>query len=53
MITLGEQLNAEFDAWFKRLQSLTSEQLIPEEWTGRWYDGYAPAEALQDGPDED
>ena len=51
--TLGEALNAEFTAWFEALQSLTAQPLDPEEWTGRWYDGYTPAQALEDGPESD
>ena len=49
---LGEKLNAEFEAWFKKLQALTDRALVPEEWTGRWYDGYAPADALAEGPED-
>lgn len=44
-------LNAQFDAWFGRLQSLTSRALDPEEWTGRWFDGWTPEEALAEGPE--
>jgi hypothetical protein len=51
--TLGEQIGAEYDAWFKQLQALTDAALDPKDWTGRWYDGYTPAEALADGPDKD
>lgn len=53
MTTVGEALNAQFDAWFKELQALTPEVLVPEDWTGRWYDGYSPAKALEVGPEED
>lgn len=51
--TLGEKLQAEYDAWFVQLQALSKDPLRPEDWTGRWYDGYTPAEALEDGPDSD
>lgn len=51
--TLGARVNAQYEAWFKQLQALTSEVLDIEDWTGRWYDGYTPSEALEDGPDED
>jgi hypothetical protein len=51
--TIGETLNAEFEVWFAKLQALTERVLIPEEWTGRWYDHYTPEKALEDGPDED
>ncbi len=44
-------LHADFDAWFKCLQALTSEPLYPPDWTERWFDGYTPEEALEDGPD--
>lgn len=53
MATMAENLQVEYDAWFKRLQALTDRALDPGDWTGRWYDGYTPAEALEDGPDED
>ena len=53
MASLGETLQTEYDEWFKKLQALTSRALDPKDWTGRWYDGYSPAEALEDGPDED
>ena len=52
-MTLGETLQAQYDAWFGKLQALTDRALNPEQWTGRWYDGYTPAEALEDGPDHD
>jgi hypothetical protein len=53
MGTMAEQLQDQFNTWFQELQHLTDEPLTPEEWTGRWYDGYSPAEALADGPEED
>lgn len=53
MIDTEAKLNADFDAWFVKLQALTTEILDPEDWTGRWYDGYTPAEALEDGPEDD
>lgn len=53
MTTMAETLQADFDAWFKKLQALTDRALTQDEWTGRWYDGYTPEEALEDGPDED
>lgn len=49
---LGDKLEAEFDAWFKELQKLSPEPLDPEDWPERWFDGYTPAEALEDGPEE-
>lgn len=51
--TLGDYLQDKYDAWFEELQHLTTNLLDPNDWTGRWYDGYSPAEALEDGPDED
>lgn len=45
-------LNAEYEAWFKRLQALTDEVLDINDWTGRWYDGYTPEHALKDGPED-
>lgn len=51
--TMAERLTAEFDAWFAKLQALTDCVLVPEDWTGRWYDGFTPADALAEGPEED
>lgn len=50
---ISARLNAEFDAWFAKLQALTSEVLTPEDWTERWFDGYTPEAALADGHEED
>lgn len=47
------RLKADFESWFKRLQALTEQVLVPEDWTGRWFDGYTPEEALEDGPEDD
>lgn len=52
MIDIELRLNAEFDAWFKRLQALAKDELDPDDWGGRWYDGYTPEHALADGPEE-
>lgn len=49
---IEQRLNAEFDAWFARLQALTERVLVPEDWGGRWFDGYTPEDALEDGPEE-
>lgn len=46
------KLNAEFDAWFAKLQALTDVALNKEDWTERWFDGYTPEEALEDGPEQ-
>lgn len=51
--SIAHQLQAEYEAWFKRLQALTDEALDGDDWTGRWYDGYSPEEALAAGHDED
>ncbi len=51
--TMQKQMEAEFDAWFARLQALTSEALEPDDWTGRWFDGYTPEQALEVGLEED
>ena len=51
--TLGETLQSEYNDWFQRLQALTDVVLHPDDWVGRWYDRYSPAEALEDGPDDD
>lgn len=45
-------LNAEYDAWIKKLEEIAGHELDPEEWTGRWYDGYTPKEAWEDGPED-
>jgi hypothetical protein len=39
--------------WFRELQALTTMKLNAEWYTGRWYDGLTPAEALFVGPDEE
>lgn len=41
------RLNAEFDAWFAKLQALSKEALEPEDWADLWFDGYTPEEALE------
>jgi hypothetical protein len=51
--TLAKRLNAEFETWFDQLQTLTDQELDPDDWTGRWYDGYSPQEAIEDGPEDD
>lgn len=48
-----QRLNAEFDAWFEELQKLSGEKLDKADWVERWYDGYSPKEALEDGPEDD
>lgn len=53
MSDLEAKLNAEFDAWFAKLQALTSKQLNPDDWPERWFDGYTPEEALEAGPEND
>ena len=53
MIPKSERINAAYEAWFKQLQALTSVALDPDDWTGRWHHGYRPADALEEGPDED
>lgn len=49
MNRVGITAQQHYDVWFKQLQALTSLALEPEDWTGRWYDGFTPAEALQEG----
>jgi hypothetical protein len=51
--TMEQRLEEEFEAWFARLQALTPDELTPEDWTERWFDGYSPEEALEDGPEMD
>jgi len=50
------RLKAEFDEWFARLQAIETRRsgakLDPEDWAGRWFDGYTPEEALEDGPED-
>lgn len=53
MSDMEARLNKEFDGWFARLQALTSRVLVPEDWTGRWFDSYTPEAALEAGPDCD
>lgn len=50
---MEKRLEAEFDAWFVRLQALTKDPLNQDDWTGRWFDGYTPEDALEDGPEVD
>ena len=45
-------LKQQFESWFSRLQALTSETLNPDDWVGRWFDGYTPEDALNDGPED-
>ncbi len=52
-MTIAERLKAGFDRWFAELQALTNTRLEPEEWTGRWFDGFTPAEALPLGPEQE
>ncbi|WP_262027587.1 hypothetical protein [Microvirga sp. Mcv34] len=53
MTDLAERIEAEYMAWFQRLQSLTDHELDPDKWVSRWYDNYNPAAALEAGPEED
>lgn len=48
---IEQRLQTEFDNWFAKLQEISTEQLDPEDWTGRWYDGYTPSDALAVGPE--
>lgn len=46
-------LNKDFDDWFARLQALTpATKHVQEDWAERWFDGYTPEEALEDGPED-
>jgi hypothetical protein len=49
---IQKNLETDFDAWFTRLQALTPEVLVAEDWTERWFDGYTPEDALQDGSED-
>lgn len=51
--TIAKRLQTEFDNWFAKLQELSTDKLDPEDWTGRWYDGYTPSDALAAGPEDD
>lgn len=46
-------LNLDFDEWFTRLQALTNEALVEDDWVTRWYDHFTPEEALEDGPEDE
>lgn len=48
-----EKMNADYIAWFAKLQALTSRDLAPQDWVTRWFDGYSPSEALEEGPADD
>jgi hypothetical protein len=48
MSDLQAKLNAEFDAWFAKVQAITDEALEPsEDWAAAWFDGYTPEDALE------
>lgn len=51
--SIAWEVQRQYGAWFDRLQALTAETLNPDHWTGRWYDGLSPIEALHAGRDED
>jgi hypothetical protein len=42
------RLKSDFADWFKRLQALTDEVLVAEDWTSRWFEGCTPEEALKE-----
>lgn len=47
MSDMEARLNAEFDAWFAKVEELAGEPLDPsEDWEELWFDGYTPEEAL-------
>lgn len=52
-IDIEAAMNAQFDAWFAELQKLSSVALNPDDWGGRWFDYYSPADALAAGPERD
>ena len=41
-------VESDFADWFKRLQALTDEVLVAEDWTSRWFDGCTPEEVLKE-----
>lgn len=49
--SISDQVQMEFDVWFRQVQALTPDVLNPEEWTGWWFDGCTPAEAIAKGPE--
>lgn len=51
--SIAHGIQEQYRIWFEDLQHLTSRALDPKDWTGRWYDGFSPAEALAEGPDND
>lgn len=50
---IEQRLQNEFDNWFAKLQELSTDSLDPDDWTGRWFDGYTPSDALAVGPEVD
>lgn len=46
-------LQRQFEEWFAELQKLSSQPLNPDDWGGRWFDYYTPADALTAGPESD
>jgi hypothetical protein len=49
---MEQRLEAEYMAWFRRLQDLSQEPLTPDVWVTRWYDNWTPEAALAAGPEE-
>ena len=52
-VEIEGRLNAEYDAWFAKLQALTNAKLNADHYVERWYDGFTPEGALEAGPDDD
>ena len=49
MSDMEVNLNAEFDAWFIKVQALSKEPIkSDEDWAALWFDGYTPEEAIED-----
>jgi hypothetical protein len=46
-------LRRQYDEWFSQIQALSPDKLNPDDWVTRWFDGYTPQEALEDGPEPD
>lgn len=51
--SIAHNIQTAYSEWFARLRALTDAPLIFEAYTGRWYDGYTPEDALRFGPDPD
>ena len=53
MTDMSKKLEMEFDEWFNELKELSAGIVHPTGWVVRWFDGYTPSEALEEGPESE